>query len=350
MFDDSLLDDAAALARADRFLRPLAEAGPRVRQEAAQSAEACDAAVAAAAGQGRPRAVIAAGPDSRLLRAVLEPWCPVPFVAWPSAGLPGWAGGLDLVVVLAPEGNDREAASSVAEGVRRGCQLLVACPEGSLVADHAAGRYTSMVPTVTRDQLAVAVAVLDVLHRWGLGPLTEPERVADALDAVAIACAPHRDISVNPAKEIALNLADALPLVWGGSPLAARAARRVSEALRTVTGRPSLAGDVDHLVPVLEAAPSRDLFADPFDDTGGHDPVPALLMLDDGSTDAAVRTRRSELLASAERAGVRVHTVDGGGDPDSAPTAASELARYAALLATGRWAAAYLALASGRWT
>ena len=35
------------------------------------------------------RAVIAAGPDSRLLRAVLEPWCPVPFVAWPSPALPG---------------------------------------------------------------------------------------------------------------------------------------------------------------------------------------------------------------------------------------------------------------------
>ena len=34
----------------------------------------------------RPRAVVAAGPDSRLLRAVLEPWCPVPFVAWPGPG------------------------------------------------------------------------------------------------------------------------------------------------------------------------------------------------------------------------------------------------------------------------
>jgi len=347
MFDDSLLDDRAALARADAALRPLAEAGPRVRREAAQTAEACDAAVAAAAGQERPRAVIAAGPDSRLLRAVLEPWCPVPFVAWPGPGLPGWAGGLDLVVVLAPQGADADAASSAAEAVRRGCQLLVACPSGSMVAEHAAGRHTSMVPSVTGDQLAVAVAVLDVLHRWGLGPLTEPDRVADALDAVAIACAPHRDIAVNPAKEIALHLGDALPLVWGGSPLAARAARRVSEAIRTTTGRPALAGDADHLVPVLEATPRRDVFADPFED--GTDPVPALLVLDDGNTAPAVRAERSHLLAAASAAGVRVHPVDGGGDPDAAPTAASDLARYAALLSTGRWAATYLALASGRW-
>ena len=51
--------------------------------------------------------MIAAGPDSRLLRAVLEPWCPVPFVAWPDPALPGWAGSLDLVVVLAPDGVGR---------------------------------------------------------------------------------------------------------------------------------------------------------------------------------------------------------------------------------------------------
>src|SRR5690606_25641965 len=114
--------------------------------------------------------------------------------------------------------------------------------------------------------------------------------------------APQRDISVNPAKEIALNLADALPLVWGGSPLAARAARRVSEAIRSTTGRAALAGDVDHLVPVLEAAPRRDVFADPFADAPS-DPAPALLVLDDGSTDSAVRTWRGELLASADRAG-----------------------------------------------
>ena len=78
--------------------------------------------------QARPRAVVAAGPDSRLLRAALEPWCPVPFVAWPNPGLPGWAGGLDLVVVLAPDGGDVGTASAVAEAVRRGCQVVVAAP------------------------------------------------------------------------------------------------------------------------------------------------------------------------------------------------------------------------------
>ena len=130
VFDDSRLDDDAALAAADHALRPLAEAGARVRREVEEAGPALDEAVAKAGGGARPRAVVAAGPDSRLLRAVLEPWCPVPFVAWPGPSLPGWAGALDLVVVLAPEGSDTGSASAVAEAVRRGCRVVVACAPG----------------------------------------------------------------------------------------------------------------------------------------------------------------------------------------------------------------------------
>jgi hypothetical protein len=102
-FDDGLLDDETALSRVDVRLRYLAEGGARVRREAAAAEEAVQQAVERLS-DSQPRAVDGAGPDSRLLRAVLEPVCPVPFVAWPGPGLPGWAGSLDLVVVLAPDG------------------------------------------------------------------------------------------------------------------------------------------------------------------------------------------------------------------------------------------------------
>ena len=120
-FDESRLDDEAALATADLRLRELAEAGARVRREAVEAAPGIAAAVESAGDAARPRAIVAAGPDSRLLRAVLEPWCPVPFVAWPNPGLPGWAGGLDLVVVLAPDGGDVGTASAVSEAGGFGC-------------------------------------------------------------------------------------------------------------------------------------------------------------------------------------------------------------------------------------
>ena len=231
MFDDSLLDDESALARADVALRYLAEAGARVRREASESEDGVRRATETIRGS-RPRAVVAAGPDSRLLRAVLEPWCPVPFVAWPGPKLPGWAGSLDLVVVLAPQGSDQDTASAVAEAVRRGCQLVVACPERSLVAEHAAGRDSIVLPTVTGDQLATAVVVLELLDLLDLAPVSKPGVVADALDEVAVNCSPFRDIAVNPAKNLASAIADTQPMLWGGTVLAARAARRVAESIR----------------------------------------------------------------------------------------------------------------------
>ena len=333
-FDESRLDDESALGSADLRLRTLAESGARVRREAGEAVAATDEAVARAQ-EARPRAVIAAGPDSRLLRAVLEPWCPVPFVAWPSPALPGWAGSLDLVVVLAPDGADTGTASAVAEAVRRGCQLVVACPPGSTVAEHAAGRWSTILPTATRDQLATAVVMLRFLDRIALGPSADPEEVANALDDVATACSPHRDIAVNPAKVLAISLADANPLVWGGSVLAARAARRVAESIRRASGRTALAGDAEHLLPVIEAARPRDVFDDPVAE-GGGDLRPVLVILDDGAEDAVVREHRGRLKAAAGAQSVRIETVTAE-EP-------SEVARYASLLLSGTYAAEYLRL------
>ncbi len=342
LFDESRLDDEAALAAADPLLRPLAEAGAQVRREAAQAADAIAAAVAAAAGD-RPRAVVAAGPDSRLLRAVLEPWCPVPFVAWPGPSLPGWAGSLDLVVVLAPEGGDTGAASAVAEAVRRGCQVVVACPPHSVVAEHAAGRHSTVLPAGSGDQLATAVLVLQFLSGVDLGPETEPEVVAAALDQVAVECSPYADLATNPAKMLAIALAEANPLFWGGTVLAARAARRIAEAVRRSSGRGALAGDAEHLLPVILAARQRDVFADPFADPTAPEPSelrPALVLLDDGSEEPTVREQRGRLVVAAGDRGIRVETL--------ASDAPNEVACYASLMSQGRYAAAYLGLGLGR--
>ena len=334
-FDESRLDDERALASIDLRLRTLAESGARVRRESHDAEAATAEAIERDRSSSRPRAVIAAGPDSRLLRAVLEPWCPVPFVAWPGPALPGWAGSLDLVVMLAPEGSDTGSASAVAEAVRRGAQVVVACPPTSLVADHAAGRYTTILPTVTGDQLATAVVMLDYLEQVGLGPRADSESVATALDEVALSCSPHHDLATNPAKMLAIALADATPIVWGGSVLAARAARRVAESLRRSSGRSALAGDAEHLLPLIESTRQRDVFADPFADDGG-DLRPLLVVLDDGADDPVVREQRGRLQAAAASRGVRTETL--------ITDAATEVARYASLMLQGTYAAEYLRL------
>lgn len=327
-FDDARLEDSAALEGADGLLRRLAGAGARVRIEADKSAGPI-----ASLEPAKPRAIIAAGVEARLIRAMLEPTSPVPFVAWPRHGLPGWVGPLDLVVIMAPDGGTPDLVATVREAVRRGCLLLIACPPRSSIAEHAGSRGTTLLPTSTGDSLAVAVQVLTALCRMHLGPEVDPLTVADAMDRIAEECSPRASLAVNPAKDLAVAMADAQPLVWGGSVLAARASRRVAEALRAATGRPALSADSAELQIVIDAAPERDPFADPFE-AAGSDRRPMLLILDDGLGDDAVHVARNRLQGLAEFRDVRVNLVthhDG-----------SELERYASLLQTGWFAAAYL--------
>jgi nucleotide-binding universal stress UspA family protein len=159
------------------------------------------------------------------------------------------------------------------------------------------------------------------------------------LDDVAIECSPNNDVASNPAKDLALMLADALPLVWGGSVLAARAARRVVEAVRLASGRPALAADAGHLLPVLKTQPPRDVFADPFDQA--EELRPGLVILDDGIDDPGVTETRRQLEEKAEQHDIRVHVVR--------QAAGTDVARYAALTQHGRYAAAYLGLGLGRY-
>jgi hypothetical protein len=201
------------------------------------------------------------------------------------------------------------------------------------VAEHAAGRYSTVFPVAAHDQLATAVVMLSYLGQVQLGPEADADEVAEALDAVAIACSPHRDLAVNPAKALAICLADANPLIWGGTVLAARAARRVAERIRRTSGRTALAGDAEHLLPVIEQARPRDVFDDPFADAPA-DLRPALVVLDDGSEEPVVQEQRGRLVAAADARGVRVEVVQ--------TDAASEVARYASLLLTGSYAAEYL--------
>ncbi|HNV11693.1 MAG TPA: SIS domain-containing protein [Propionibacteriaceae bacterium] len=345
-FDDSRLEDPASLADADDLLRTLASCGSRIRREAADLVDASGSPGPALAGFDagrRPRGVIALGAEARLLRAVVEPICPVPFVAWTLAGLPGWVGPLDLVVVLASGGSDPDLVLAVREAVRRGCALILASPPGSPIEEFAGSRSTLLVPATTGDPLASAVVVLAVLHELGIGPLVRPESVAVSADRAAEACSPHRDLALNSAKDLALGVAEAQPLVWGGTVLAARAARRVSEGLRQASGRAALAADAAALYPVIDLAEVRDPFADPFDEAAAA-PRPVLVVFDDRSDSDRARRERGELQSIADQRQVRVCEVSALGVDELS----SDVDRYVSLLQQGLFASAYLGIGLGR--
>lgn len=339
-FDDFALDDDDALAGADALLRHLAGAGARLRVETATAQQSLEV-----LGESlRPRALVASGPEARLIRAVLEPTCPVPMVAWPSHGLPAWVGPLDVVVVLASidhheDAHNEKVLPTVHEAARRGCQVIVACPPTSPIVDHLSQRTTTILPMVTGDPLAAAFVVLTALHQMGLGPYVNVEQVADAVDRMSEMCSPRVDVATNPAKDLALGFAELQPLIWGGTTLAARVSRRVAEAMRQWGGRAAIAADASDLLPIIHASRAHDPFADPFD--GDEAELrPGLLIVDDGHEDDLDVVEHRQLLTAAEERDIRVSTIE--------HREGSVFERYATTLQTGRYAAAYLGLGLGR--
>lgn len=327
-FDDVRLE-APDLVN-DEQLRRLAEAGARIRKacltEPLGTLEHAD----------RPRGVLVMGAEARLVRAVLEPNCPVPFLAWPGPALPAWVGPLDLVVVLG--GYDAQAweIACTHEAARRGATLIVAAPPTSQLAVAGSSRTTTLIPMADGDAMASAVAMLELVGLLELGPPVNPGHVADAADLVAEACSPSREVGSNPAKDLALGLADALPLVWGGTTLAGRASRRIAEALRRASGRPALAADAEELETILRAVTPRDPFSDPYQ--SGGDMLPVLLLLDDDKVPDRLSEVPRRLTSLAEAVGVRVCRISSG----DASLESSDVERYVTLLQKGRYAAAYL--------
>lgn len=188
--------------------------------------------------------------------------------------------------------------------------------------------------------MAAAVAVLAHLGELGLGPLVHPEHVADAADLVAEACSPRLDLSNNPGKELALELADGLPLIWGGTVLAARASG-VSPSPCAGPAASGIALDASELDTLLSAVPARDPFADPFDDV--NDVRPVVVLLDDDKLHDRLSGTAIGLQAKAEAVGVRVSRISSG----DAELRASDVERYVTLLQKGLYGAAYLEIGLG---
>ena len=205
--------------------------------------------------------------------------------------------------------------------MRRGATMIVAAPAGSRLARLTASPATTLIPAVEADPLSAAVAVLSLLGDLGLGPEVHTAHVADAADLVAEACAPGRDLSDNPGKELALCLADTLPLIWGGTVLAGRASRRIAEAVRRACGRPALAADAAELDTLLCAVKPRDPF-----------------LLDDDKLIDRLSDVADRLARWAESVGVRVARISSG----DADLALSDVERYVTLLQRGLYGAAYL--------
>jgi hypothetical protein len=374
MLDESLLDDPEALARADRraLLRGAAEAGARVRTAVRHAAEA---GISELKPDGRPRAVLIAGPGlaatgvAELLGTLAGASCPLtritPTGVAPAGGalrwdLPGWAGPVDLLLIATPDGSEPGLELLIEQAYRRGSTVAAVSPAGSPLAEWVEGAHGLFVPMAIapyeQDEPLAASApgvlwalltpLLALLDRTGLvsAPPEALQKVADRLDRVAERCGPAIAAYGNPAKTLAAELADALPVIWTEGTSAGPAGRRFTAALAELAGRPALAAELPealaaHTVLLAGAlaagADPDDFFRDRVAEAQAlHARVVLLRDRPIGGISAAPAAR--ELALSHDTAISELEPEEGG-----------ELETLAELIAITDFAAVYLALASG---
>jgi hypothetical protein len=374
MLDESLLDDPEALARADRreLLRGAAEAGARVRTAVRHATEA---GIAELKPDGRPRAVLIAGPGlaatgvAELLGTLAGASCPTtrltPTGVAPASGalrweLPGWAGPVDLLLIATPDGSEPGLELLVEQAYRRGCSVVAVAPAGTPIVESVQGTHGLFVPMATAPYepaeplaasapgvlWALLTPLLALLDRTGLvsAPPEALEKVADRLDRVAERCGPAIAPYSNPAKSLAAELAEALPVIWTEGTSAGPAGRRFTAALAELAGRPALTAELPEalachsvlLAGALAAgADPDDFFRDRVEEAQAlHARVVLLRDRPAGGLTAAPAAR--ELALSHDTAISELEPEEGG-----------ELETLAELIAVTDFAAVYLALASG---
>jgi glucose/mannose-6-phosphate isomerase len=203
---------------------------------------------------------------------------------------------------------------------------------------------------------ALTVPVLLAARTIGLVKVNEADlaETAARLDADADRCRPTAESFVNPAKGMALSLANTIPVVWGSSALAAMAARRFGDTLSANARYPVVTdalgeagrGRVGLLDGVFGGlAETADIFADS-DDGSSLARLSVVLLQDGGLADdeisepAEVEQRRIEAVQGiCDRRGIRwsLLTAQGG----------SALERLASLVTVPDFASIYLGLAHG---
>ncbi|MCX4731710.1 SIS domain-containing protein [Streptomyces sp. NBC_01363] len=374
MLDESLLDAPEALARADRrgLLRGAAEAGARVRTAARHATEA---GIAQLNPEGRPRAVLVAGSGTAasgvadLITALAGASAPVtrihPAGVAPAAGamrwtLPGWAGSVDLLLIVTADGSEPGLALLAEQAYRRGCSVVAVTPRQSPLREAIDGAHGLVVPMASAPHgeydaetsaagpgtlWALFTPLLALLDRVGLLTASAEalQSVADRLDRTAERCGPAIATYSNPAKTLAAELADSLPLIWTEGDAAAPVGRRFAAVLAELAGRPALAAELPEALPAhgtllagafAAGADPDDFFRDRVDEP---EPLHArVVLLRDRPTGGLSAAPAARELALGHDTAIS----------ELEPDEGTELEALAELLAVTDFAAVYLALAS----
>jgi glucose/mannose-6-phosphate isomerase len=382
------LDDPEIVEAGDPggMLRQIASSAAQVRTALRACAEAD---LSALGPDTRPRAIVVAGSGGAggsafacdALAAICGLGAPVQVTEASGYQLPGWIGAADLVITVTRSGHTAEALALAGEAARRGCDLVGVSAPGSPLQDlivRARGTFipVTMVGPARAMPWALTVPLLVTAARLGVARIddTAYETAATVMEDVSHQCRPSSESFVNPAKSLALDLVGRLPVIWGGSQVAAAAARRFASQLAANAKYPALVGllpeaghdqvatfDGPYAPPPEPAFPAAEDFGgagfdgagfdeDDFgfsDDDGGLDSLSSddeslrlVLLADPAGEHPVVERTRAAAASLAAIRGIDVSDIamDAAGDP---------LRRLAGTVQLLDYASVYLGIAAG---
>ena len=250
------LDDVEIVEAGDPggMLRQVASSAAQVRTALRACAEAD---LSALGPDSRPRAIVVAGSGgaggSAFARDSLAAVCglgtPVQVAGVSGYQLPGWIGAADLVIAVSRSGHTAEALALAGEAAWRGCDLVGVGAPGSPLQELVLRARGTFIPVTTVGPArampwALTVPLLVIADRLGAARIGDDdyEAAAAAMEDVSHQCRPSSESFVNPAKSLALDLVGRLPVIWGGSPVAAAAARRFASQLAANAKHPAIVG------------------------------------------------------------------------------------------------------------
>ena len=354
-----MLDDVEAIERIDTagMLRDVASSGAQIRQALSSVAES---GVSALADGGRPRAMVVTGMGGSgiagdVLAAVAGVGCAVPITVHRGFGLPGWVGAADLVVAVSCSGTTEETLAAAEESIRRGARFVGVGAEASPLADMATQARAPFVTVPTGRQpraalWSLAVPVLVAAKACDVVEVDDADfaAAADLLDDVSQSCRPTSESFVNPAKTLAIELSQTVPVVWGSSQLAGVAAYRFTCQLAENAKFPAISGVLPEAghnqIVTLDGVLARvqaddeDFFRDRLDEPAGSRRL-RLVVLRDSDEHPRVSRRREAAVEIAGERGVPV--------TELAAQSGGPVVRLASLVGLADFASVYLALLFG---
>lgn len=356
MADDLLLDDVEGVLAGDPGLqlRAVASTGAQIRTGIRETDRDTVANIVDA---GLPRSVVVTGMggsgiSGQVLEALAGVHAQIPVVSHRGYLLPSWVGSLDLVIALSASGRTEETIAAAAEAVRRGCALVVITAESSPLAEVAdAARNSWHIPVDVQGRMPRAsmwtllTPLLIIGHALGIVNVSDAalEEAADIADGMSRRCGIDVSLADNPAKQLGLQFAESLPMIWGTGEVGPVASYRAISQLAENAKLPAIHGEIPesqhNQVVVLDgpyAAPEslEQLFADATDD------VPRrfrLVVLRDSVEHPQMAKRAAIVEDIAQRRGVPVTEV--------AAEGTHVVHRLASLITLTDWASLYAAIA-----